>query len=308
MRAVDLFAGAGGFSTGATLAGVDVVWAANHWPEAVAAHKQNHPTTEHVCQDLHQADWTKVPAHDILLASPACTGHTHARGKDRPHHDAARSTAWAVVSALECHRTQVAVVENVPQFLDWVLYPSWLDALKRVGYTVAPHTVDSADFGVAQHRERVFLVLTRSKKPLHLEFEKRQHVPVDSILQWNKFKWSPLYTETRSPATVRQAETCLARGDRGIFAYYKADRLRGAVRSLSKPMGTVTTHSRFGLVRRGVAGPEVRMVQVPEYVTAMGFPRDYKLPSNQALATQMLGNAVVPAVASEFISKIKRAA
>lgn len=32
MRAIDLFAGAGGFSTGATMAGARVLWAANHWP------------------------------------------------------------------------------------------------------------------------------------------------------------------------------------------------------------------------------------------------------------------------------------
>ena len=37
MKAIDLFAGAGGFSTGARMAGAQVVWAANHWPAAVAA-------------------------------------------------------------------------------------------------------------------------------------------------------------------------------------------------------------------------------------------------------------------------------
>ncbi len=57
MKAIDLFAGAGGFSTGATMAGVQVVWAANHWPAAVQVHANNHPTTQHVCQDLQQADW-----------------------------------------------------------------------------------------------------------------------------------------------------------------------------------------------------------------------------------------------------------
>lgn len=33
-RAVDLFAGAGGFTQGAALAGVEVIWAANHNPQA----------------------------------------------------------------------------------------------------------------------------------------------------------------------------------------------------------------------------------------------------------------------------------
>lgn len=76
MKAADLFAGAGGFSTGARLAGVTVVWAANHWPAAVRVHERNHPATIHACQDLQQANWATVPAHDLLLASPCCPGAT----------------------------------------------------------------------------------------------------------------------------------------------------------------------------------------------------------------------------------------
>lgn len=110
MKAIDLFCGAGGFSTGAAMAGVQVVWAANHWPAAVQVHANNHPHTAHACQDLQQADWTQVPAHDLLMASPACQGNSRARGKDLPHHEAQRSTAWAVVSALECHRPPTAVI------------------------------------------------------------------------------------------------------------------------------------------------------------------------------------------------------
>jgi len=37
MRAVDLFAGAGGTSTGARSVGVEIVAAVNHWPRAVGA-------------------------------------------------------------------------------------------------------------------------------------------------------------------------------------------------------------------------------------------------------------------------------
>ena len=104
MKAIDLFAGAGGFSTGAEAAGVNVVWVGNHWQLAVDTHAANHPNAIHVCQDLHQADWRKVPKRDVCLASPACQGHSPARGKEQPHHDALRSTAWAVVSCLEYHR------------------------------------------------------------------------------------------------------------------------------------------------------------------------------------------------------------
>jgi site-specific DNA-cytosine methylase len=158
MRAIDLFAGAGGFSTGAAMAGCTVVWAANHWPAAVQVHANNHPDTLHVCQDLQQADWTSVPAHDLLLASPACQGHSRARGKERPHHDAQRSTAWAVVSAAECHRPAVVLVENVPEFAQWQLYPAWAAAMQALGYSLAPTVIDAADHGVPQHRDRLITV------------------------------------------------------------------------------------------------------------------------------------------------------
>lgn len=181
MIAIDLFAGAGGFSEGARMAGCRVVWAANHWPAAVDTHAANHPGTEHACQDLQQADWTTIPAHDLLLASPACQGHTPARGKERPHHDACRSTAWAVVSALECHKPAFGIVENVPAFTRWQLFPAWCSALHALGYAVAPHLIDCADLGVPQHRERVFIVLSRSRAPHHRSSERTGMTTAEAI-------------------------------------------------------------------------------------------------------------------------------
>ena len=186
MNAIDLFAGAGGFSTGAKLAGHNVVWAANHWPDAVAWHSKNHPEAQHVCQDLHQANWEQVPSHDILLASPCCQGHSKARGKakNNAQHDASRATAWAVVSALEFHQPPFAVVENVPEFLDWVLYPAWRQAVEALGYSVAPHVIDAADHGAPQNRIRMFLVLSRSNAPLMLNLQADRHIPASTFIDF----------------------------------------------------------------------------------------------------------------------------
>ena len=58
----DIFAGAGGSSTGAaSVPGVDVKIAANHWKLAVEVHNENHPTTEHACVDLHMEDPRNFP-------------------------------------------------------------------------------------------------------------------------------------------------------------------------------------------------------------------------------------------------------
>ncbi|GER21305.1 DNA cytosine methyltransferase [Variovorax boronicumulans] len=304
MRAIDLFAGAGGFSTGAHMADVDVVWAANHWQAAVDVHAANHPGTAHACQDLQQADWRDVPAHDLLLASPACQGHSPARGKEKPHHDALRSTAWAVVSACEFHRPQFVLVENVPEFTKWTLFPAWCSAMAALGYSVAPHLVDSADHGVPQHRVRLFLVCARSEHPLHLKLEPRAHIGANSVIRFETGKWSQVNKAGRSTNTLTRVAAGRARfGHRFVMPYYgSGSGLTG--RCLTRPLGTVTTVDRWALVD----GDRMRMLTADENRAAMGFPENYVLPVRHREAVHMLGNAVCPPVARDMINALKEAA
>ena len=304
--AIDLFAGLGGWSTGARDAGVEVVWAANHWPEAVKWHSANHPLTQHVCQDLHQAEWEKVPGHDLLLASPCCQGHSKARGKKsgNPKHDASRSTAWAVVSALEFHRPEGGLLENVTEFMEWTLYPAWLAAVQALGYQVAPHIVDCADLGVPQHRVRLFLVLTRSEAPLMLELHRRQHVPATSFLDFNAGKWSPIDKPGRAAATLSRVANGRARfGDQFIMPYYgKGSGLTG--RDMGRPIGTITTLDRWALVR----GSEMRMLSANEALAAQSFPTSTLRPDNHRLTMHMAGNAVPPLAGQRVIEAFLAAA
>jgi DNA (cytosine-5)-methyltransferase 1 len=295
--AIDLFAGAGGFTTGAEAAGLQVLWAANHWPAAVEAHRLNHPGTVHACQDLQQADFRQAPAHDVLLASPSCTGHTPARGRDLPRHDAARSTAWAVVTAAEVHRAPLLVVENVPAFRAWVLYPAWRAALEALGYALAEHVLDAAHHGVPQHRERLFVVATRSRAPLQLHLEQEPLQPIGPHLQWDAHRWSEVDRPGRAAATLAR----VARGRRevgaGFVMPYYGSGSGETGRSLGRPLGTVTTRDRWAVVDGG----RMRMLQPPEYAAAMGFSADYQLPPSRSLAIHLLGNAVCPPVAERLL-------
>lgn len=302
MRAIDLFAGLGGFSEGAEQAGCQVVWAANHWPDAVQTHAANHPGAQHLCQDLHQANWEQVPEHDLILASPACQGHSRARGTDRPHHDATRSTAWAVVSAIEFHRPIAGLVENVPEFTRWQLFPAWCSALHALGYSVSPHLVDAADHGVPQNRVRVFIAITRSKHPITLNVPKREHVPAASIIDFGAGRWSQIDRPGRSPKTLeRIANGRREHGDRFLTAYYGNER---GGRCLSRPIGTITTRDRWAVID----GDRMRMINVDEARRAMAFRECYQLPDNPRLAMHMLGNAVCPPAAADYIKALVEAA
>lgn len=296
--AIDLFAGLGGFTTGATMAGVKVVWAANHWPDAVKWHSANHPNTDHACQDLQQADWSQVPRHDILMASPSCQGFSRARGKDTPQHDTSRSTAWAVVSCAEYHRPPVVLVENVQEFLGWILFPAWELAMQRLGYSITPYVVDAADHGVPQNRVRLFLVCSRSKSPMFLSLPKRPHAHAADFIDWDGGSWSEVSKEGRSRKRLEQwCNGKAIHGDRFLMPYYGSTTIG---RSINRPIGTLTTRDRFGVVN----GDKMRMLTYQEARIAMGFPESTELPNNQKLAMHLLGNAVCPPVAKDFIEGI----
>lgn len=302
--AIDLFAGAGGFSTGAALAGCRVAWAANHWPTAVHWHAANHPDTVHACQDLQQADFRDAPSHDLLLASPACQGHSPARGKEAPHHDAQRATAWAVVTCAEVHRPPAFIVENVPAFADWCLYPAWCAAMHALGYALAPKVLDAADSGVAQHRRRLFVVGTRSRHPVDLRLEHRPHRTAAEVIDFSAGRWSPVDKPGRSRATLaRIAAGRRQHGTRFVAPFYGSG--SGTTgRSLERPIGTVTTRARWAVID----GDRMRMVLAAEGREFMGFPAGYQLPANEAQAWHLLGNAVVPRQAADIITALLAAA
>lgn len=299
--AIDLFAGAGGLSEGARMAGVRVAWAANHWQEAVRWHWRNHPNTTHACQDLHQADFRDAPAHDILLSAPACQGHSKARGTDKPHHDKMRATAWAVVTCAEVHRPPVVVVENVPELLGWVLYPAWRAGMEALGYALSPVVIDAADHGVPQNRVRLFIVCTRSRNPIKLRLPHREHVPVSQVLDFEAGRWSRVADKV--PATrARWACGRAALGERFVMPYNSSGSgLTG--RCIGRPLGAITTVARWALVK----GDLMRMMSVREGQKVMGFPPGYQFPTAAKLAWHLMGNAVVPVVGCDVLEAVQAA-
>ena len=298
MTAIDMFAGWGGFSLGAEQAGAEVLWAANHWPLAVQAHSVNLPTAEHLCQDLRQANFHDAPDHDLLLAAPACQGHSQAsQPKRRAYHDTLRATAWAVVSAAEAKLPEVIVVENVTDFLRWKLYPVWREALNQLGYTLGEHHLTASHFGVPQRRKRLFIVGSRSKHPLPLRFRRSPEPGFRSCIDETANGWRPV-----SEATVGvKARVNKGRGNHGDEFLSQWVTGHPGV-SLNEPIRTITgAVNHWNLVR----GDQYRPLTTRELARGMGFPESYEFP--QATKKQLtlgLGNAVCPPVAREVVSQV----
>lgn len=297
--ALDLFAGLGGFTEAAKSAGLRVLWAANHWRVAVDFHSRNHPETEHSCQDLHQADWELSPRTDLVLASPACQGHAKARGRERPHHDKTRSTAWAVVSCVEFHMPYAFVVENVPEFLKWPLFPAWKSAMDALGYALSINVFDAADAGVPQNRRRCFVIGTRSTHPIIIAAPCQPHRQASEIIEWESGRWSLVKKKGRAEdSLVRCRHGWEKFGRRFVFSFYGNTT---TARTIDRPIGTITTRDRWAIVD----GDRMRMLSPRECRRAMGFPDNYIIPANGKIAVHLLGNAVPPPLAAHVLRQVR---
>ena len=180
----DLFCGAGGSSSGlATLPGVRVVMAANHWQLAIDSHQRNHPNTDHDSADISQVDPRRFPTTDILWASPECTNHSVAKGikrqrdlqaqlpgmEDKLPDDAAirsRATMWDVPRFAEYHQYKAIIIENVVDAARWVQFPAWLLAMELLGYEheqVWLNSMHAQALGdpAPQSRDRMYVVFWR---------------------------------------------------------------------------------------------------------------------------------------------------
>lgn len=300
MKAVDLFAGFGGFTLAAERVGLEVVWAANHWPLAVEVHRRNHPRTEHACQDLRQADWTRLPPFDLLIGAPACQPHsTASRPGRRPHHDADRATAWAIVDCADATSPRAIVVENVPAFMSWRLYPVWRRALDRLGYHVREHVLLASRHGVPQRRERLFIIALRSTR--RVELVEEEHEPaIGPCIDWSAPGWRPV--AAASPGARARIE----RGYRAIGRRFLVHHVtRSSPVPLDEPIRTITTKDQWALVD----GDLYRPITVREYARAQTIPDTYALPAaSRATLVRGIGNAVPPELGGRVLRAVAEAA
>ncbi len=345
-RALALFAGCGGLSLGFSWAGFRVQGCVELQPDFRAIYKQNFPATRELGSDITRisddeiAQWAdSFGPIDVLFGGPPCQGFSLTGKRDK--HDPRNQLFRHFVRVAKILRPKAVLLENVRLLTsmkskdgNWVT-DEISEGFREFNYEMVHKELDAQDYGVPQHRERVFFIGVRSDlglrpslpAPTHGEtshvdlFASGLHplctfrvatCDLDALESGEQSKRDPWHEAVAHPKHVIE---WLHDVPEGASAHDNADP------AMRPPSGYNTTYKRlcwdepastvsttFGMISgcRNVHPTNTRSLTVREALRCQSFPDSFKLMGTLGAIRTSIGNAVPPLLGHALASHLKR--
>lgn len=170
IKVVELFAGVGGFRVGleACSSEFEIIWA-NQWePLKKVQHAFNcyvshfGESQNHICDDINNVK-SSIPDHDMLVGGFPCQDYSVARTGAKGIEGKKGVLWWAINDIVKNKHPKYILLENVDRLLkspgaqrgrDFGIILRCLDDLN---YAIEWRVINSAEYGQAQRRRRVFI-------------------------------------------------------------------------------------------------------------------------------------------------------
>lgn len=166
LRVASVYSGCGGLDLGFARAGFETIWANDLDPAAVQTHNGLLGDAA-VAGDIDQVDWPSRGSADLVIGGPPCQGFSVA-GKMDPG-DPRSQHVFRFLDFVAHLRPEAFVMENVKALAVSGRWESVREGLvrraRRLGYRTSTLVLPAADFGVAQRRERMFMIGVQSGDP-----------------------------------------------------------------------------------------------------------------------------------------------
>ncbi|MCJ2377889.1 DNA cytosine methyltransferase [Vibrio sp. ZSDZ34] len=178
VKAIDLFAGAGGFTLSAIDAGVEVLAAIEFDKAAANTYKKNFIESKELnidlragedCGDINNVEPQELrdslgldPSDlDLILGGPPCQGFSTHRIKNAGVNDPRNALLLRYFEFVNEFKPKAFLVENVSGLL-WKRHKPFLDKFialaEQAGYVIKfCDVVNAKDYGIPQNRKRVFI-------------------------------------------------------------------------------------------------------------------------------------------------------
>lgn len=294
---IDLFAGLGGFRLALESLGAECVYS-NEWdvPVQEVYYKNFGDVPE---GDITKVDETTIPAHDILCAGFPCQAFSIS-GKQRGFEDSRGTLFFDVARIVKEKKPKIVFMENVKNFathdggktLEVVK-----GTMEELGYTFNQRVLNSADYGVPQKRERIYMVCFRKDiaaknftfpKAMKLTKHVEDYLLDDISLTEHLYVNRPdtYYNDTKDDSYSNKSIRLgiVNKGGQGERIYST----KGIAITLSAYGGGVFAKTG-GYLINGYP----RRLHPRECARLMGYPDTYKISPKANQAYQQFGNSVV---------------
>lgn len=199
LKFIDLFAGLGGFHKALHELGHECVFASEIDPGLQEMYQKNWgiaPAGD--IRDIIENSIEDIPEHDVLCAGFPCQPFSKA-GKQLGRKDKNNGTLFReIVKILEFRKPKFFILENVPFIRQHDNEATWKymeGEFKRLNYYVDHRNYSPHQFGIPQHRSRIFIV--GSREPL-------SNFCFDKIDEFKTEKLNIIHYIEKSPKSIHK--------------------------------------------------------------------------------------------------------
>lgn len=164
----DLFAGAGGLSLGASMAGIDVQLAIEKDKYAAMTYAYNHPQTIVINDDIKNIREIDIEARKgdikVLFGGPPCQGFSTSNQRTRNKENPANWLFKEFIRIAKSWQPDWILFENVRGIVETekkLFLNAIVKSFEKIGYTCSWKVLNASDFGIPQTRSRFFLIASK---------------------------------------------------------------------------------------------------------------------------------------------------
>lgn len=155
---IDLFAGLGGFHMALSRLGCECVFACEVKHDLAKQYAKNFPGTR-IEGDITKINPSEIPAHDILCAGFPCQPFSQA-GKREGFNDDRGNLFNYIYEIIKVHKPRFVILENVSNLKGHDSGNTWkvIKGKLEEYYEVSDCILSPHQFGIPQHRKRIYIV------------------------------------------------------------------------------------------------------------------------------------------------------
>lgn len=184
---VDLFCGCGGLSYGFEQEGFKTVLGIDHDKAAIETFKLNHTEAKTILGDIREISNDQIlnlldgQSVDVVIGGPPCQGLS--LSGPRRLEDPRNQLYLSFIRIVSLLKPKYVLIENVPGMVSLfkgMIKDEIVKSLEELGYTVNFQILRASEYGVPQHRRRVFFI--GSKDGRKFEFPLPTHKEQDDLI------------------------------------------------------------------------------------------------------------------------------